>query len=583
MPRIAVIDKNKCTREKCGYQCIKVCPVNKMGTECVLKNQDAWPEINEELCTGCGLCPKRCPVHCIKIINLIQEQGVPSFQYAVNSFRLYGFVLPKEKSVLGLIGVNGIGKTTALELLRGTIKPNFGEIGKTFSWTEIKKKVRGEEIQSFLQKVSKKEIKLSFKPQFVDKLAVTKKTGKQLIDEVSEKNEEKQKIIKELELENCLNNKLSELSGGELQRIAIAATVLKNASIYFFDEPSSYLDVKQRLNAARIIKKLSETAEVIVVEHDLAVLDYLCDHVQILYGEKAAFGIVSQIKSSKNGVNEFLQGFLKEENTRFRDHEIKFSKYAPSSKASKTVLSYPRLEKKFNNFSLEIEAGSIGDAEIIGVLGPNGIGKTTFAKLLAGIEKPDNQGKLDGTKIALKPQYLKSDFEGTGMQLMLEAGVDKGAFNELKHKLELSDLMDKPVKIMSGGELQRLSIALNLSKDCDLRVLDEPSAFLDVEQRLNAGEAIKTITQKTSTPCLVIDHDILFIDEVSNRLMLFDGIPGKEGKAKPAIDKKTGMHSFLKQMNITFRRDAETSRPRVNKLNSQKDTEQKQNNNYYYE
>lgn len=554
-----------------------------MGTECVYIDAEGWPVIIEDACTGCGLCPKRCPVNCIKIINLTAESGEPSFQYGVNSFRLYGFVLPKEKGVLGLVGVNGIGKTTALELLRGTIKPNFGVLGKEFSWDEVKKRVRGEEIQSYLKKVYDGEVKVSFKPQFVDKLAKSNKKASEFVNELNEKTDsEKQTVLTQLELNNCLNNKLSELSGGELQRIAIAVTALKKADVYFFDEPTSYLDVKQRMNAAKIIKSLSENAEVIVVEHDLAVLDYLCDYVQVLYGQKGAFGIVSQIKSSKNGVNEFLQGYLKEENVRFRDNEIKFSKYAPSSHKGKPEIVYSGFKKTFKNFSLKADEGFFSEGEIIGVLGPNGIGKSTFAKILAGVEKPDEESDFSH-RIAYKPQYLKTDSEETGMQLAKNAGVNVGRFNELKYKLELNELLDKPANEMSGGELQRLSIALCLSQDCDLRVLDEPSAFLDVEQRMNSSDAIKKVTEQTGVPCLVIDHDILFIDEVSNRLMLFEGEPGKNGLATSPSTKKQGMHDFLKKMNLTFRRDSETNRPRVNKPDSQKDQEQKATNNYYYE
>ncbi len=86
--RIAVIDRDKCTREVCGYQCIKACPGVRMGEETVSKDPVGWPVIDEELCTGCGLCVKRCPVKAIKVINLPEEKGRPVFQYGPNAFRL---------------------------------------------------------------------------------------------------------------------------------------------------------------------------------------------------------------------------------------------------------------------------------------------------------------------------------------------------------------------------------------------------------------------------------------------------------------------------------------------------------------
>ncbi|MFH0836190.1 MAG: ribosome biogenesis/translation initiation ATPase RLI [Candidatus Micrarchaeota archaeon] len=581
--RIAVLDKEKCTRKKCGYQCLKVCPGVKMGEDTITVGEDEYPVINEELCTGCGLCVKKCPVDAIRIVNLPAGTGKPTFQYGVNSFRLFGFVLPKPKSVVGVIGVNGIGKTTALQLLRGTIKPNFGRFGEKLDWNEIKKEVRGLEIQNYLQSVEDNEAKISFKMQYVDELIKGKGTVRELVDECNERGLGNE-FIKDFSLEKLLDKQFTELSGGELQRAAIACAFSKDASVYFFDEPSSFLDVKQRLLVAKKIRELAKEKSVVVVEHDLALLDYLSDYVHVFYGARGVFGRVSNLKSTRIGINEFLDGYLKDENVLFRDYAIKFQDTAGGDYKAAPVFRYPELTKKFTGFELTVDAGDVLEKETLAILGANATGKTTFVKMLAGVLEPDNGAALERKTVAFKPQYLKSDFQGTVRDLFNEAkGFDYSFFDaEVKNKLDVAPLMDKNVQHLSGGELQRVSIALSLCTPCELRLLDEPSAFLDVEHRLFAADAIRKATEVSETPCFVVDHDVLFADTVSNRILLFEGEPGVKGKAQAPQHKREGMHAFLKEMGISMRRDEQSKRPRINKTNSQKDCEQKKSGNYYY-
>ncbi|MEW5955175.1 MAG: ribosome biogenesis/translation initiation ATPase RLI [Candidatus Micrarchaeota archaeon] len=583
--RIAVIGREKCTREVCGYQCMKICPGVKMREEVVVVGSDGFPVIDEDLCTGCGLCVKKCPVSCIKVINLPGERGRPTFQYGPNSFRLHGFVLPKEKAVVGIIGVNGIGKTTALQLLSGALKPNFGRFGREASWEELKNEFRGTEIQSYLEALKKKKTRVSHKPQYLEKLASARTTAAELLRKCDERKAFGQ-LAEMLELAPFLNRRLNELSGGELQRLAIACAIARDAHVYFFDEPSSYLDVRQRLNAAKTIRSLAETASVAVVEHDLALLDYLSDYVQVLYGAKGAYGVVSRLKASRAGVNEFLSGYLKDENTRFREHAIRFERGAPREFSAKPKYSYSALRKSFGNgFELVAEAGGFSDSEVVGILGPNAIGKSTFVKLLAGVEEPDEgTGFAQRLSVAYKPQYPSSQFDGTARQLVSEQkGFDRELFDaEVCRRLEVGELLDKEVRHLSGGELQRLSIALVLCADAKVRLFDEPSAFLDVEQRLHAADLIRRIADKTEVPCFVVDHDLLFVDRVSDRVVLFDGIPSRKGRASAPTSLRQAMNSFLREMDLTFRRDAETGRPRANKKGSQLDAEQREKGEYYY-
>ena len=583
--RIAVLDRGKCKFGTCGYACIKVCPGVKMREETIVRGADGYPVISEELCSGCGLCAKKCPFGAIKIVNLPGESGKPFFQYGPNTFRLYGCLLPKEKSVVGVVGVNAIGKTTALEILRGALRPNFGGYAEKPSWDEIRNEVRGQEIVSYLQALEEKRFRVAHKMQYVEELARSRKKLGEALEECDERGAAG-KIAEELELTNSLSRKLPELSGGELQRAAIACTMLRDADAYFFDEPSSYLDVRQRLLVAKRIRALAEEKSVVVVEHDLAVLDYMSDYVQVLYGVRGVYGKISALKGTRVGINEFLDGYLRDENVRFRDYAIKFDVKGAAASAGRTgavALSYNDLRKRYPAFSLSVAAGKIYEGEVLGILGSNAIGKSTFVRMLAGVEKPDGgETGAERKKVAYKPQYLKSAFEGTVRQMLASSALDAASFEEVKHRLDIPDLMDKDVAHLSGGELQRLSIALCLCTNADVYLLDEPSAFLDVEQRLNVAHLVRKTRDSQDKPAFVVDHDILFIDSVSDRLVVFEGVPAKEGRASAPKAMREGMHSFLKEMGVSFRRDPETGRPRANKPGSQTDEEQKASGNYYY-
>ena len=118
---------------------------------------------------------------------------------------------------------------------------------------------------------------------------------------------------------------LDVLSGGELQRVAVAAALSRDADVYLFDEPSSYFDVKQRLVVARAIRSLKEQQKTIIVaEHDLAIIDYLSDQICFFYGEPGVYGVVSHVHGSRTGINIYLQGYIPDENIMFRKGSNRF-------------------------------------------------------------------------------------------------------------------------------------------------------------------------------------------------------------------------------------------------------------------
>lgn len=574
MPRIAVIDRDACLKAQC-HICIKACPVNRLGQPCIVADDEGYPVIDENLCTGCGICPKKCPTKVIDIINLVEEAGEKMHQYGVNSFRLYNLSLP-QKGVVGLVGQNGIGKTTAIQILSGSLVPNLGEWWEPKSAEGIIDNFKGREIGNFFIKL-KEDLRISYKQQNVDKLRSD--TAVNVFLGISQRLEA---AVNSLGLHNVLNKKMNELSGGELQMVAIAQTLAQEADLYFFDEPCSYLDVRQRLVVAKAIRDLSEKAFVIVIEHDLAVLDYLTDYTYLLYGEPGTYGVISGLKASRTGINEYLDGFLTDENLRIRSEPIVFDVRGLESaeRSIKTLLSYGALEKRYPNFDLKAMGGMIKDGEIIGILGPNATGKTTFVKMLAGVESPDKGETVKGLKVSYKPQYIRAP-TGTVNDVLEEFDLDKGVLMEMQKEFALERLLEKECSKLSGGELQRLAIAISLSQNADIYLLDEPSAFLDIEQRLLLAKVLKKRI-KDGKAAFVVDHDIVFLDNISDRLIAFDGISGVNGSASQPLPKREGMNVFLHRMDITMRRDKDSLRPRINKPGSVLDREQKEKDTYYY-
>lgn len=542
---------------------------------------------SEELCSGCGICTKRCYLNAVTIINLPEALEEPIHRYGQNQFELFGLPNIKEGSVVGILGPNGIGKSTIIQILSGELKPNRGNYDEEVEWETIINHFKGSQLQSYFKKLSEGNLKVSHKPQMVDMLS---KVAKGEVGELLKRVDERGKIdeVSEiLEIKSVLDRDISKLSGGELQRVAIAAATLKDADFYYFDEPTSWLDVKQRLNAVKVIRSLADEGKsVMVIEHDLAALDAISDYVHILYGHPGAYGVVAQMRGVRVGINAYIGGFLKEENVRFRRQPIVFDVRPPSEVIEGEVLAkYTVLKKSYNGFSIEVEEGEVQYNEIVTAFGPNGIGKTTFARMLAADIKPD-QGKIKKkVSIAYKPQYLSSNFDGTVMEfLMTNAPTYSTPLfkTEIVKPFTLDEIIEKNVKDLSGGELQRLAIAAALSKDADIYLFDEPTAFLDVEQRLRAARAIRKIIESRHVASIIIDHDIVFIDYISDRAMVFYGEPGVEGYATSPMDLRSAMNRFLSNVGITFRRDKETKRPRVNKFESYLDREQKEKGEYYY-
>lgn len=587
---VAILEKDKCHPKKCNHECRYYCPPVRSGIPTIeFPNPEGQPVISEQLCIGCGICPKRCPFSAIKIIGLPDElTGETLHRYGENSFRLYRFPILTRGKVTGLLGQNGTGKTTTMNILSGVVVPNFGNFKEKGNRDFVVDNFSNNLMGKYFKDLYNGKNRVILKNQYVDQIPrVIKGTLREALEKADETGK-MDEVVQELSLESSLDRSTKECSGGELQKLAIAAALLRDGETYLFDEMSSYLDIGERLNVARILRELSKTKIVMIVEHDLALMDWIADNTHLVYGTPGAYGVITEVRTSNRAINSFLEGYLREENIRIRPDPITFENRSSHRYESIVeITSWSSLSKEFPNFSLNVGAGSVKSGEIIGGLGRNALGKTTFARILAGEVKPDSGQVMRNLKIAYKPQYISTEFEGTCSEMLL-AGLgnrieDTFVKADIFLPLGIDEIMNLNVQDLSGGELQRLSIALNLALDAELYLFDEPSAHLDSSYRMAAAKTIRKVMERNRQSGIVIDHDIYFIDLISDRLIVFTGEPGSSGVSAGPMDMKDGMNRFLKTVNITFRRDRTTSRPRINKPDSALDRIQKSSGNYYYE
>lgn len=589
MSRIAVIDPGKCKPNKCQQECKKACPIVAQGYECIsVSKTSKIAFLSEDLCVGCGLCVKKCPFGAITIINVPKNlDDECSHRYGPNSFKLHRLPIPRPGQVLGLVGTNGIGKSTTLKILANKLQPNLGNFNEPPSHKDILANYRGSPLQAYLQKCWSPEFKTITKPQYVDQIPkVIKGTVGDILRQKNELSEEKfTALLSTLELTNILNRNIEELSGGELQRLTIAMCAVRLVDAYFIDEPSSFLDIKQRLAAAKVIREMvTPTNYVMVVEHDLAILDYLSDYICCLYGTPGAFGVVTVPSGVKEGINIFLDGFIPSENMRFRDYSLNFKFSNEDEIIERTKKwSYPQFELNWTDFHLTVTAGQFTNSEIIVLLGQNGTGKTSFVRALAGmipeLEVPE-------FNVSYKPQKISPKFRGTVLELLqskiLTALNHVGFREQVYGPLNIESLEDQNVLTLSGGELQRVAITLCLGKPADIYLIDEPSAYLDSEQRMNVARIIKRFIISSKKTAFIVEHDFMMSMYLADRVIVYSGEPGKKCYASAPQSVTNGMNTFLKDMEITFRQDPTNFRPRINKLDSVKDREQKESGQYFY-
>jgi len=329
---------------------------------------------------------------------------------------------------------------------------------------------------------------------------------------------------------------------------------------------------------------------VIVVEHDLSVLDYLSDFICVLYGTPGAYGVVTLPFGVREGINIFLAGFVPTENLRFRDESLTFkvaeNVETESDKKRHNLYKYPNMQKTLGDFKLTVKEGQFTDSEIIVMLGQNGTGKTTFIKMLAGSIQADSKEQVPELNVSYKPQKISPKFDGTVKMLLMKKIRDTYLhpqfMSDVTKPLNLEPLLDQMVQNLSGGELQRVALVLCMGQPADIYLIDEPSAYLDSEQRIIAAKVIKRFILHAKKTGFIVEHDFIMATYLADRVIVYEGEPSVDCLANTPQSLLTGMNAFLKSLDITFRRDPTNYRPRINKLDSIKDKEQKGQGSFFY-
>ncbi len=600
--RLAVVDYDSCHPDKCGNMpCVRFCPVNRGGTIAIEPSdaKDGKPVIYESTCISCGICIKKCPFDAIYIVNIPSEiEKKVIHRYGENEFKLYGLPIPIRGKLIGILGRNGSGKSTALRILGGEIIPNFGEYDRRPDWDFVLSRLRGTELYGYFRDLVDKNLRIVHKIQYVEYIpSRVRGYVKDVLARIDERGVLKD-IVATLNMGSMLDKKISSLSGGELQKLAIAAALCRDADVYLFDEPSSYLDIRERLNISIGIRNLLPgNSYTLIVEHDLAVLDYLSDYVVLVFGEPGAYGYFSKLYGTGAGIGHYLRGFLPAENMMIRKEAIVFPEKDLdvadlARRESKPMVTWRDVSKKIGDFTLKAPKGEIYRSELVVAIGPNAIGKSTFMNILANNLEPDS-GYVSsvGYRISYKPQFLSHDIfsrYGDTVEEVLR-NVNPETLNasswihvDIVRKLRVHKLLPKPVKGLSGGELQKLAITLALATEADLYVLDEPSAHIDVEDRIAVARTLKRVVENRNVAGIIVEHDLTLVAYLATRVIVFDGEPGVYGVASEPMGSSRGLNRFLKNLDITVRKDPKTKRPRINKPGSNLDRYQRSIGEYFY-
>ena len=556
--RIAIVHKDRCHARKCGTECILYCPRVRTGDETVVIGPDGKALISEELCVGCGICIKKCPFDAIDIVSLPEELEHPTHRYGRNGFALYGLPIPVEGKVTGILGANGIGKSTAIKILSGQLRPNLGNFDTEVAWDEILGQFC-KRVYDYLQTVSKKTLK-NRKQAPVYRLYPESllRDGQDTPEDHGRTGRTRRHPCRPSELDALLDHEIGSLSGGELQRVAIAACLAREADLYFLDEITPFLDIYQRISAAKLIRELAASRPVVIVEHDLAILDMLADTVHVGYGKPAVFGIITRPKGVRVGINRYFEGYLAEENVRFRDTQVVFEKRAHEKGSDREDLFIiPPMSRRSDTFRLEVTGVTVRTGEVLGVVGANGMGRSTFPNSSGRCRDTDNRHNRDFAADLLQAPVIKADTSDS-VEMHLRRCTTKFDSSLYQHEiidaLSLTPILQSPVDSLSGGELQRVNIAACLSRDADLYILDEPSAHLDVEQRVRVTRMIQRRAEGREAGIMVIDHDIYLIDMISERILVFEGVTGIAGTAAGPFRMREGMNRFLEALDVTYGR-----------------------------
>ena len=339
-------------------------------------------------------------------------------------------------------------------------------------------------------------------------------------------------IVSLLSLNNIIEKKLSDLSGGEKQKIAIASILMLKTDILLLDEPSSNLDYQSIILLSEIFEKLKAGGyTIIVIEHRLFYMKNLCDRLIVMeHGKISVIYEKSELKTMSNDM-------LHEKGLRGINLFQSVVRYPP-----KDIFDDPLLELKDITFGYKKErkilkgiSFSVFPGDKVALLGRNGCGKTTLAKILCGLRKEQGSISFDGKSLVTKDRskttsYVMQnvDFQLFGYSVYNDLLLGNESQTDIESQIQkvldilhLSDMKEQHPTVLSIGQKQRLVIAASYLLNKRVNVFDEPTSGLDYQSMQKVCDLIDSITGNKNAS-IIITHDYEFILSVCNRVILLE-------------------------------------------------------------
>lgn len=383
-----------------------------------------------------------------------------------------------------------------------------------------------------------------------------------------------ERVLEEFKLKEYENRAVASLSGGEMRRVALGALILKKPDILLLDEPTNHLDVYMVRFLEDMLKSSRQT--IVFISHDRYFIDALATRsVEIEEGALASFDggyanylakkeeilaslakshetLLKQLKAEEEWLHRGVKARLKRNEGR-KERVLAMREEAKKNPGviRRVRLELERASKNFNQaqsvnrkkmlFEIKQLSKTIGGKQLfsgfnarvlqgerIAIVGRNGSGKSTLIKILLGFEKPSSGeikrgevrvGYFDQSRSALDDdKSLIETFCPNGGDHVMVRGRNMHVYGYLKNFLFPKEFLDKPIGVLSGGEKNRVALALLFSKEYDVLVLDEPTNDLDIA----TINILEDYLQSFEGAIIIVSHDRYFVDKIAHKLWAFE-------------------------------------------------------------
>lgn len=416
------------------------------------------------------------------------------------------FKINKGECIL-LTGVSGSGKSTLIHLMNGLIPTLYeGQLeGEILFKNKDLKDIESYDISKNIGYVSQDPRGHFFTTNTTSELVFSMENYGIPLNEMKKKYSE---LVNLLELEKLVDKNIIYISSGERQKIAIGCSLSLEPEIIILDEPSSNLDFHMTKKLEQLIEKLKTKGyTIIIAEHRMYYIQDLIDRVFVINNGKVIEKTISDLKSNNEVPLRSLDIFnLELENISCKNKELLME---INNITYKNILS---------NITTTVYKG-----DVIGLIGKNGVGKTTLLRLLSNIMKP-NKGKIVGKVVPfLVMQDMDYQFFTESVESEMKFGSadnDLEKINSLLMKLGLIEFKDKIPFELSGGQKQRLLIAISALANVNLLMFDEPTSGLDYVNMTKVSGILKDLSKNSAL--IVATHDIEFLYKTCNRVVYLD-------------------------------------------------------------